>query len=493
MDINEDCKEILKTSTEAAKLSKTYSSAELFEICELLKNTLAILVCKVTNDSKFDEILTIAIVHFNIGQMLMEKNDADNLLTAAEYFRLSLDLLHQNELNRKAILIILTAYDALNIIWQKLGNTEHSVADLNKALELYMEYTKMGDNYPEPIDVIGSIIEDEERSKISPLNILHQLHVTNVEHLLKIYVLDDKSMHTFVIYMHNLLKIEMIYRETFLPEEYVDWVLVAFHLSYYFIYHTRFAEAKNHITTAFYMLEKFRNSECSGGTMVQRYFDRLIISGKRAWVNYGLDLLRLSHEKFRQNKLGSKEPTNEPSETVAKTEVQQGTLVFSGLKKDPERVIIHITDKYVTKYSEVNTIFINLKKWLEEIQKYFEKNNDLANQAITVLALSKAYKYLGLFEQNKDKLNKIYKTRVEILDCMNNKLDKKSLATKPLYQRICLELGVVNALRISMFDEEIRITNKVILKDFEDDVKEIACASMNHYTAYIKSLATDIE
>jgi len=490
MDIDEDYKEILKTSTEAANFSKTYSSSELAEICELLKNTLAIFVCKITKDAKFDEILTLAIVHLNIGLMFIEKNEENDLLTGAEYIRLSLDFLYQNELNRKAILITLTAYEALNIIWQKLGNTEHCLADLDKALELYMEYTKMGDNYPEPIDIIGSIIEDEERPK-SPLVILHKLHVTNIEHLMKMYVLDDKSMHTFVIYMHNLLKTEMIYRETFLSEEHVDWILVAFHLSYYFIYHKRFAEAKNHITTAFYMLEKFRNSISSDATMVQRYYDRLVISGKRAWVNYGLELLRLSHEIFRQNKLGSK--ANEPSETVTKPEAQQTPLIFSALKKDPERIIIHITDKYVTKYSEVNTVFINLKKWLEEIQKYFEENNDLTNEAVTVVALSKAYKYLGLFEQNKDKINKIYKTRVEILECMNNKLDKKSLTTKPLYQRICLELGIVNTLRMSMFDEEIRITNKVILKEFEDDMKEIACASMNYYTAYIKSLTINFE
>jgi len=413
----------------------------------------------------------------------MQKNDEKS----AEYFMLCLDLLYTNELNRKAIITALAAHEALHIIYQKQNDTKLCLEHLDTALKLYIEYTKMED-YPEPFDIVSNLLENEERSQ-NPLIILHKLHLTNIEHLINMYFLDDRGMHTFVIYIHNLLKIEMNYRETFSFENYVDWILVTFHLSYYFIYHKRFAEAKNHITTAFYILEKFRNTYFPEHSTIEECYEQLAASGKRAWVNYGLELLRLSNEKLRQNKLGGE--TNEPSETAPKPEAEQTTLIFSALKKDPERVIIHITDKYVTNYSEVNTIFKSLKKWFEELLKYFEEKNDLANEAVTTIGFSKAYKYLSLFEQNRDKVNKIYKTRVDLLERMNNKLDKKSLPTKHLYQRICLELGIVNTLRLNINDEEIRITNKVIMKEFEDDMKEIATASMNHYIAYMKSLTEE--
>ncbi|GAB1861203.1 KIF-binding protein [Camponotus japonicus] len=444
-------------------LAEIYSLYEESKIPKIIKKMVNQLEVKANNlfknslisstEINYDDILILAMVYLNLGYIYTFKEV--NLNTAKDYYMRCTELMMGKELHYKFIVVAIYALIFLHGIWKKLQQLENCYSLLDKALELYLSYTKE-DDYPEPFADI--FFCDKENSKIR----LIKCHILTLEYMEDLYCLQPTNMHKFVIYVHNLLN-EQLKTIKDLTENhmFLYWAEASAGLSVYFLYSNRLMEAKIHLAAADYMTMMYYVSiitEQDNAKYAINKYQLVHLFITKLWAMYGIMLLRLSKERLLQHKSNkSCEANNIESESHSKSEEEITIpLTFVDLEKGLKNIIkYHITDTYVSNFDDIKIIFGNVSRWLEEIFMYFSEKNQFISEVQTILCISEAYKYYVYFEGNKSEQIKIIKRHIKILENFISGVSSKyNTLPECHFKKLHFELAITYSTLLSITSEE---------------------------------------
>jgi len=417
----------------------------------------------ITSEIGFDdEIVVLAMAHINLGRIYLYKEG--NLNVAKDYLINCLGLLEGKEQHYKFILTAIYAHIYLHEIWRKLQQLDNCTLEnyllLDKALELYLNYTKE-DDYPDPLNVY-IFLPNKENSKIN----LIKSHILTLKYMEELYCFQPTNMHKFVIYVHNLLNEQLkTIKDPTENHMFLCWAEASADLAIYFLYSNRLMEAKIHLAAAEYMTMMYYTLILTDPDVTKSEenidtYGIVYIFINQLWAMYGIMLLRLSKERLLQHKSNkSCEANNIESKSHSKSEKEiMKPLTFVELEKGLKNIIrYHITDTYVSNLDDVKIIFQNVLKWLDEVYVYFNKNNRFIPQVQIVLCISKAYKYYVYFEGSKSKQIKVIKQQIEMLEDFISTISSK-YTTVPEYhyfKKLNFELAITYSTLLDLTSEEL--------------------------------------
>lgn len=408
-------------------------------------------------DEKFDDCVTLALSYLYMSYAYIDSENK-TLILGKKYLTKSLELLQNKELDCKAILIAMRSHNELSYIETIAQNIIEAESHLNKAMELYAMFTEE-DDYPTPVDVASILnIEDEANSKC----LLNEIYRATLEGLL------DMEETTFlhskrtdipkaVIYMHKLLVKKLNAADT----DHAMWAIYSANLSTYFTKYGRFIEARNHLTAANFMIQKyFLNvyqkveesnlsiiENVSKDMQVYKYASALIAN---YWAKYGLALLRLSKQTMihdTEEKL-CEASTSQSSESKCSTKSKRqpkDLLIFSDIETDLKEFTAPITNKCPLDYKEAKKVFVNVLKWYNDVKAYVISDtidnvlvDKLEDECSIALSISMAYKYLTYYEHDKSNKLKLHKRQIEIIEKVME-ISKPTAGTE-IYKQLCIEL-----------------------------------------------------
>lgn len=490
MNISKEFLEVLQLSFEVKDLSKDSNSwKEKNKMIKAIEDKIYMLYdimnVNIKTVVEFDNIVVLAVVYYNLGLVYIKSKKHYKLHTALRFFEMCLELLQKRETDCKAILISISAFNKIHLVFYKLGKDRYTSTSLNSAMKLYLAYTKEN-NYPDPIHIptIIGIKEEESNLRI----ILEKLHFTTLRDIATQYSVQPGDKHDFVIHMYSLLKehfSEIMAEGKQFREDCLDWILTLCDMCKYLLINNRFVEARNYIATADYVL--FRFSEDSLKTINQQNdesklrflylsdaydYVRGVIA--RSWGTYGVLLLRFWLEQFLQNK--GKKCEMDTSDLVIETKKESANLlIFFDVKEETERITNQITDTCILNFENAKSVFMKIMKHLDEAKAYFTVDTDIESYAQITLEVSAAHKYLAGFEQRRDNQLKLHKRRVEYLENVCKKFNAiiDTDAEFQIYKRVWYEMVTSCSTVMDLMREERYHDNKTLSREVDRFAKLI--------------------
>ncbi|XP_024872895.1 protein KBP homolog [Temnothorax curvispinosus] len=487
MDISEEFLEIVQLSFDAKELSKIGEpSKEKNKMINELQIRMDILLhnIDIQADAKFDDVVVLAVAFYNWGLVYVNSKEDYELHIALKFFETCLHLLRNKELDRKAILTSIGALNEINSIFVKLEKNNYIFHTSKSPMELYLEYTKE-DNYLDPIHI--PIIVGIKEKESSPRIILEELHFKSLCDIANQYLIQPENKHDgFITYMYNLLKkhlSETISEGRQFREDCFNWVSTLFDISRYFLLNNRFAEARNHLATADYVIQRF--SEETLKTINQQNevsrlrflylsdsYDYVCGVSARSWGTYGVLLLRFWRERFLQSKDKNCDVDN--SKLGIKSWEDSSLLIFSDVEKETECITNQITHTRVLNLADAKSVFTKILNHLDAAKEYFTADTDIENYAKIMLDVSAAYKYLAGFEQGRDVQLKLHKRRVEFLEDVCKKfhtiIDTEFVTYKRVWCEVVIACSTVMDL---MLEETYHDESKIMSKEVDRYAKLI--------------------
>lgn len=500
MDISKEFLEIIQLSYEAKVPSETSESAEeKSEMIKRLQGRMDILFhdIKIRMDAKFDDIAVLAVAYYNLGLVYVNSKEDYKLRTALTFFKTCLQLLRDKELDRKAILTSIGAFNEMNSVFVKLEKDNYIYSYLKSALELYLNYTKE-DDYSNPIHVATVIGIKEKES--NPKIILENLYFTTLRDMAIQYFEQPEDKHEFITHMYILLKkqlSQMISEGRQFREDCINLVLTLFDMSRYFLIHNRFIEARNHLATADYVMYKFSEETLKTINQqndVQRLrfiylsdsYDYGCGVSARSWGTYGISLLRFWKERLLQNKDKKYEVDNLKLKVVP-WEKSINLLIFSDVKNEAECMTNQITHTRILNLTDAKSVFIKILKHFDVAKAYFTAETDIETYAKIILEVSTAYKYLASFEHNRDIQLKLHKRRVQYLENVCKKfhtiIDKDS--EFQTYKRVWFEMVISCSTVMDLTLEE---TYHNEFRKISKEVEQFAKLILGNISLYLHSV-----
>nr|XP_012231111.1 PREDICTED: protein KBP homolog [Linepithema humile] len=529
LNIDEKFREMLKTSFQI--LSFSLNKIGKFpkkenKIFTTLESKILKMIKPMTNktDIEFDNIVAFALTLLNFGIIHMKiegnmKKNTDTLLAnsmkienkmeqntcslytnAKKFFLACLGVLEGKELDSKAILIIMKAYNKISFILLEELKVEENKDFLFHALNTYVKYTK--NEYSTPIDVAITLGIGEDVKELDTKMVLDNFYLEILQTLLIEYIYNpDMYMDEFVNCMHNLLN--NLIKEESIRQYYKDWAMTAADLSLYFIHHNRFTEARHYIAAAYCMLKKAnvetltkmtettindRDSNLLSNTLCTEYYPYEYAKIAKLCGQYGIQLLHASKEKLLPSKENqSCEVDNLECFNSTKSEEKLAQyLIFTDLEEELKDKIsfTQISDKYLSNLSDIKIVFEKVIAWFEIAINYFTMEKDATIHGEIILYISIAYKYFAGFEQDKGKRMIIYMKQIALLFETVEKLPhEKSLYNTKTF--MWLELGITYSVLFNILGDDITISDVKTDRELLSKIEITMRNCMNCFKFYL--------
>ncbi|CAL1679535.1 unnamed protein product [Lasius platythorax] len=358
-------------------------------------------------------------------------------------------------------------------------------------MELYLNYTKEEDEYPDPIYIpIFFHLEDERNLKIS----LIKLHKLTLGCIVELYHLQPVDKHKFVIYVHNLLNKQVTKTIASIDkDESMYWANASFDLCDYFTYHDRFVEAKIHLAATDYMIGihhtlMIKDQDYSACSEMHKSYELSCANVAMGWVLYGIRLLKSSKKRLLQCESDkSCEANNIKSESPAKFEEGlMKPLEFVDLKEALEN--IEMPDTYVSSLDDAKIVFANVLKWYNKAKTYYTAEKFLTTYVEIIINISTAYKYYMDFVGNTSKQIKLIKQCIKILEHAVSIVFPRcnTLEEYAHCQDLYFHLAIAYSMLLEMTSEESHEI-KEITDEMRMETKRLTKSIIDNFQLYLKS------
>ncbi|XP_070160097.1 KIF-binding protein-like [Polyergus mexicanus] len=436
-----------------------------------------------STEIEFDNIIALAVTYYNLGYMYIYKQE--NCHVGKDYLVRCMELLKGKELHRKAILIAIEVLIELSEVWKKLLQYENCYPSLEKAMELYINYTKEEDEYPHPINV--EIIVCGEDKTENPKIFLADLHFITLEKIEELYCVIPRDKHKFVIYVHDLLTEQVTKGEVPTENEMtLFWAKTSADLCTYFLFHDRFIEAKVHLIAANYMIETYfslvvMDEDSTEFSENRDNYSKILAHTCKLWGIYGIKLLRSSKERLLQYKSDKfYEANNIKSKSLAKSEEElMVPLLFIDLENEMKKFIIpYNKDTYISSLIEAKIVFTNILRWFDTAKVYYTVERYFLNHVEIIIGISEAYKYYAYFQRSQNEQIKVVKQHIGVLENAVNTVHSKHNTVRKFLQvkKINFKLAVAYSKLLDMRSEEL------------DELEEITDEMRMETTQLIKNI-----
>ena len=321
----------------------------------------------------------------------------------------------------------------LGILWCNRGDMEKSKQYLNKSLTTYSNYKNPATS-SKAIHNINDILCPDFASAGGPEQD-KALELLNTHTNFYLAQVHEKMGDADIAgeFCHITLRRQLELNE-YQP---LDWCSNASTLSHHYVIKGQFADAKEHLCAARFVLEKHRlEMELKEMTPeVKEEAEEALASISamidRAWGKYCLVLLKTSLESIEEG-----EGRVNSSIRVENIEDQNLELshkvVFESMEVDPELQSVPI--RLATNFEEARDIFVCGQRLFVESQRYFCMEEHCSDFTEINQDLSLMYKVLASFEPEADRKCKMHKRRIDLLEAPLNELNEA------MYLLVCRQL-----------------------------------------------------
>ncbi|XP_014475253.1 PREDICTED: protein KBP homolog [Dinoponera quadriceps] len=452
MDISMEVFEILKSLVNIIRTveEKLYYKNELKETraIESKVNRLFqdIIKCK---DIRYNDSVILGLAYLLIF-WIYDNVIEDQLDCTEAYLVRCLELLKGKELDHIVILLVIRVLNHLGSNYLSLKKPKDSIPIFEKALQLYLAYTKGKDEYPVPFNILNMFNLEVDKS---PKNLLEEVYITILEKLI-----ETKSAL----------------------------------ISEYFLSRNNFTAARNYLIAAEWILDRLyvdRYKESNIQTLLNKKdlihvkYNDICKKLVRYWARYGLALLRLSVEQLLQSE--KKNDSFEVNDSKVESSIEFHEQ-FNKLTQfvDPKEYPIYysiITDKYLTHYSDAEKVYTDVLYWLENANVYYTPDKHKVEFISIAQDISKTCKYFACYKQDTGDQIILHLKRIAILENVLEILDKHR--DHNICKQIWIELAVIYSTLMDLILRSYRIDKKPMTFS----PKECVIACMSNFEIYLNS------
>ena len=217
-------------------------------------NDMKSILVRILDDVSSDDIhylkykAMFGVVSLNLGLISI---DTEELSTGEEQLTNCVENLSEDSLKPEVILILVTALNQLGILWSERADPEKAKEFLERAENLYEEFTKNPSSSAVSFQDLFRTCSPEVPQPDTE-NMLEKLYTLTLYYLAQIYgTLND--LVKSAAYCHTTLKRQLESKD-FDP---IDWALNSATLSQYFVGKNAFSQARHHLAAASYILDQY--------------------------------------------------------------------------------------------------------------------------------------------------------------------------------------------------------------------------------------------
>ncbi|XP_014489318.1 PREDICTED: KIF1-binding protein-like [Dinoponera quadriceps] len=457
--------------------------SEIEEVISILMELIDELNNKMASSTSENLVVMLAILHLNLGTIYV---NLDKTIIAEKELITCTDLLKDIELEPSSIMPMIKALNQLGILYAKC-EAEKAKVSLEKAEKLYTEFTENIQLIPIDIDVTMGI----DTEGLDACKLLDKIHTMTLFYLAQVYgELNDKDW--FAAYCHKTLSMQLRLDSM----DNIDWALNAATLSQYFIDHDNFTQARYHLASASYILQKHRDAlEAKGpketsesiAAEYETYHHRSA-DVARCWAQYGITLLGTSKERLLK-RVEQEDQSDDSSSAATATESMKSTMElmkFVDIDPELEAIVGQVTDQYLLDFEDARPVFLNVQKWLNEAKTYYTLNNHASDYARIVQDISQAFKFLLFYEVHEDRQAKMHKRRIDILENLDQGLNSRYYQN--ISREIWQELGEIYAEIMEIKLSRLQASDEKPTAQMITKINHLAKNSIKYFDCYVNSL-----
>lgn len=463
------------------------NSSDFTEATNILKDIIEELNVKVTStvESK-NETVMLAITCLNLGIVYI---DSEETKAAEEQFITCTDLLKGRELEPGNILPTISALNQLGILYAQWSDPAKAKVSLQKAEELYTEFTENVRLAPVNVGVAMGM----DTGGLNAESVLEKLHTLSLYYLAQVYnALGDKDK--FAAYCHKTLSMQLNQDDI----DYIEWALNAATLSQYFIGHDNFSQARYHLAAASYILQKRQDVlEAKGpketsesiAAEYETYHHRSA-DVARCWAKYGITLLSASKERLLRRVEQEDQCSSDDISSAATEDTKSPVEVMRFVDIEPELEAIagQVTDQYLLDFEDARPVFLNVQKWLEKAKMYYTLDSHASDYARIVQDISQTFRYLSFYEVHEDRQAKMHKRRIDVLEGVIKELNPQYY--RAICREIWIELGETYSEILNIKIDRLQATDEKPTAHMITKINNLAKGSIKHFRSYLDSLET---
>lgn len=233
----------------------------------------------------------LSTVLLNIGIIDME---TEELTSSEKVLSEAVELLVPNASKPEIIIILITVYNNLGILWSNREEPGKAKTYLLEAKELY-EIFKCTMQLPLPIE---QIISPSGESPIGEIMVLEKAHTLTLYYLAQVYGALKENLKS-AVYCHVTLRRQLQYNDY----EPIDWALNSATLSQFFAEQNGFLQSRHHLAAASMILEQYEvKLRCIEGDEVSladmETFRHRSADVARCWAKYCILLMTASRARL---------------------------------------------------------------------------------------------------------------------------------------------------------------------------------------------------
>jgi hypothetical protein len=450
-----------------------------------------------SEETNYEDIVALATSYCNMG--IIHKNDTsqEKLLIGQNYLHKSLQLLKGEELDYRAVLIVMRVYIQMYDIFHKLDNPEFNQY-LYKAIDLYLRYT-MENIFINPLATYSIRLDIEDKDCTNSMLSLWTLYSKSLHYSKTNFFLHLQD--DFITTMHYFLVDQWTIAVKYPLDVGLFWAGAVNEVAEYFLSNFRFTEARNNLAAAEYMLKTLCQKEIlklpeDNPRLDYKEILRLISAFNTSlWGLYGILLLQLSinHLSYPQYFQQKKTYKIDESELVSSIMSKKSAklLLFMNLEENLKDITNKVTDILVSNLQDATSVFNHsVKYFIIANTSHNSSKNEISFKLQNYIDyyISLLHKYLTFFETDRNKRMQLYREQIHILLRIydTNYEIPNIISTNDVFRILSFELIVAYASLINMIIED----DEVFEKKAEEIVKflnnSIKCYQAFLYNIYVK-------
>jgi hypothetical protein len=380
-----------------------------------------------SEETNYDDIVALATSYCNMGIIYKNDTSQEKLLIGQNYLHKSLQLLKGEELDYRAVLIVMRVYIQMYNIFHKLDNPEFNQY-LYKIIDLYLNYTKK-DKFVEPVVIYSVRLDIEGQECSNTMVSLWTLYSSSLYDNQVIFHLQLQDNSNFIITMHNFLVDQWAVAAEKPLNIGLYWVRATTELAQYLFRNFRFTEARNSLAAAEYMLRTYCLKKLSKLPLQDTeyfnfYMNEYYIATQYnaiLWGLYGNTILQSSinnllyPQNFRQKRIYKIDESELVSSIMSKKSAK--LLLFMNLEENLKKITNKITDTYVSNFHDASLVYNYSILHLTIVNIYYDPRMTMEIFPLFFVQynISSMYKHFAFFELDRNKQMKLYRLQIKIL------------------------------------------------------------------------------
>ncbi|KAL4120729.1 hypothetical protein QTP88_013365 [Uroleucon formosanum] len=450
-------------SLSSLNLQPYESNANAKESMEEMYHTLMLKVNSLNGGPEEKKLNSrLAATCYQLGRIYYEIRG--NSAMAKSMFMKAINTVEGHESDADNILSVINSFNMLAYISEKDdANHEEALKYFMKADNAYQKYSEERSG---KATIVSNLLPNcQKKHMITSKNPLISARLFSLFYAVEVY----KSIGMFIdalIYTHFTLKLQL--ENNLYLQSPLDWALSSALIANLLIEQNAYQQARHHLAAASTFMEKIIPSKFVNLYNSETY-KQYSADISRCWAKYGLRLLKKSKSRLFKRKTHKKSP-----EVV-------NNLLFKNFTLWNEECV---TQYYVNNYADAQTLADNILLNLTATKNYYTFEKTATYYSDLCMDTCAVYKLLSDFQDNPDKMGKLYKKGIVDLELLANRLNEESCIN--ICRRIWFELGTVYSDMMDIKYER-HVRNKLVLTD-------IAIKKINHYaTSAIKYFSRFVE